>query len=235
MGQFTSLLKRLSSFLPKRYQQELKRLHFARRIRAGMFRTEEPEFTRLGEWVKNGDWVLDVGANVGHYAARLSDLVGSSGRVFAFEPVPDTFELLSANIARLRYQNVTLLNVAASEFADIVGVHIPQFDTGIDNYYMAQLTREKMELSVFCMPVDAVQIPSPVKFAKIDVEGHELSVLKGMEKMLKRDHPVLVVEGVSDAVLSYLTALGYSFRQEIGSPNRVYLHETCLSIPGAAS
>lgn len=44
-----------------------------------------------------GDWALDIGANVGHYTKRMSDLAGPEGRVIAFEPVPDTFAVLCAN------------------------------------------------------------------------------------------------------------------------------------------
>ena len=40
----------------------------------------EPEYGCLGDWIAEGDWVVDVGANVGHYTVRLSQLVGVSGR-----------------------------------------------------------------------------------------------------------------------------------------------------------
>jgi FkbM family methyltransferase len=75
--------------------------------------------------VKPGDWVLDVRANVGHYSHRLSDLVGPAGRIFAFEPVRETFELLTANVARFAHANVTLLNVTASDTARTVGMTAP--------------------------------------------------------------------------------------------------------------
>ena len=61
-----TLLKRASSRLPLRLQQELKRLHFRRQIRKGTFETDEAEYAKLAQWVKAGDWVLDVGANHRH-------------------------------------------------------------------------------------------------------------------------------------------------------------------------
>src|SRR6516162_3358285 len=104
------LLKKLASKFPSRVQQELKRWHFWRQLHFGTFATSEPEYARLPSWVGEGDWVVDVGANVGHYTIRLSQLVGKSGRVFAFEPVPENFELLVSNVSTVCVQNVTLFN-----------------------------------------------------------------------------------------------------------------------------
>jgi FkbM family methyltransferase len=215
-------LKRLASRLPLRHQQWLKRIHFGRQIRKGTFKTGEREFARLAEWVGDGDWVLDIGANVGHYTGRLSELVGASGRVIAFEPVPQTFELLAANAALFPSRNVTLLNVAASETTEVVGISIPMFETGLENYYVAHLVREGAELQVLCLTVDSLNIPRPVSLSKIDVEGHELSVLKGMENLIRRDYPVLIVEGRDAEVASYLESFGYVFEEAEGSPNRVF-------------
>ena len=138
-----TLLKRAASHLPPRFQQELKRLHFGNQIRKGNFQTDEAEYGKLGQWVKPGDWVLDVGANVGHYSRKFSELVGRNGRVFSFEPVPQTFEILAANMACCPVSNVTLLNVAASDGMGTVGMSIPSFDTGLQNFYMATVTETR--------------------------------------------------------------------------------------------
>jgi FkbM family methyltransferase len=217
-----SLLKRIASQLPNPLQQEMKRMRFARQLSKNTFTTEEPEFKRLSEWVGAGDWVLDIGANVGHYACRLSELVGLNGRVFAFEPMPATFELLAANAARFQHPNVTLLNVAASDTSGIVGMQVPHFDSGLSNYYMANISSTEADMSVVCMEIDALRITHPVRFAKLDVEGHELSALKGMRAVLERFHPVMIIEGASQEVADYLTQFGYSFKYEKGSPNRVF-------------
>lgn len=216
------VLKRLVSHLPLRCQQELKRIYFGIKIGKKSFKTNEKEFARLNEWVHVGDWVMDIGASIGHYSARLSEIVGTSGRVFAFEPVPETFELLSANMARYPYRNITLLNIAASETTGIIGINIPMWDTGLKNYYEAHVTNEETELSVVCMPVDSLSVPNPITLIKIDVEGHELSVLKGMQNLLKRDHPVLIVEGRSAEVAQYLESFGYKFEEAADSANRVF-------------
>ncbi len=192
------ILKRLVGRLPLAYQQELKRLWWGHHVRKGTFRGDDPEFSRLHEWVKPGDWVLDVGANVGHYAARLSELVGALGRVLAFEPIPETFELLATNMARLPYRNVTLFNAAVSDRANVVGMTVPVFQTGLGNFYMARVTASASD---------------------------ELQVLEGMTRILRRDHPVLIVEGQAPEVQALLDEFGYGYRDLPDSPNRVFLHE----------
>ena len=217
-----SWLKSLSSRLPLRTQQKLKRWHFAHQLRNERFITWEPEYGRLDDWVAPGDWVIDVGANVGHYAVRLSRLVGPSGRVMAFEPVPETFEILASLISAAGAHNVSLFNIAASTEIAVAGVSLPRFASGLTNYYMASLTPGGGEFNVLTLPLDSLMPPKRVSLVKIDVEGHELQALKGMQALLRRDRPRLIVEGGSADVATFLTDLGYRFFELAGSPNRVF-------------
>lgn len=216
------MLKRVAARLPSRAQNELKRLQFRREIRSGRFFTDEREYAMLERWVSDGDWVLDVGANIGHYTARLSSLVGSRGRVLAFEPVPATFELLAANVACLPLRNVTLLNVAASDETGTVGMDIPKFDSGLDNYYMAHLTNDEGGLQVLTLPVDQIGIPGKVTFVKIDAEGHDLQVIRGMKKLIEKDRPVIVTEGNEAGIGEFLGELDYSGQRLQGSSNEIF-------------
>ena len=90
-----SIWKSAAAKLPTRWQRELRRVHFSRQIARGKFRSEEPEYFLLSSLLKKGEWAIDIGANVGHYTARFSELVGPEGRVIAFEPVPETFAILA--------------------------------------------------------------------------------------------------------------------------------------------
>ena len=74
-------------------------------------------FTNCSDLVQMGDLVLDVGANVGQYTLRLSELVGGEGGVIAFKPIVETAEILAAMARRARYRNITLFNIAVSERA----------------------------------------------------------------------------------------------------------------------
>ena len=209
-------LKRLSSALPLRTQQGLKRFHFAHQNRSGRFATAEPEYARLGEGVAAGDWVIDVGANVGHYTARLSQRVGPTGRVLAFEPVPETFELLAANMAVAGARNVSLFSAAASTQISLAGMRLPQFSSGLTDDDMASITLGDGEFKVLTLPLDSVMPSAHIALVKIDVQGHDLQAL------LQRDLPRLIVEGTSPEVETFLRDLGYTFTELPGSPNRLF-------------
>lgn len=214
--------KKIAGRLPIQWQQWLKRLYFANQIRNGKFETDEKEFELLHRWIGEGDWVIDVGANVGHYTCKFSRIVGHTGRVFSLEPVPRTFELLASNVAMLPVGNVTLINAAASDENIIVGMEIPKFDTGLKNYYQAHISDSNATTRVYCLSIDSLNLPAPVKLVKIDAEGHELSVLRGMQRLLSRDHPLLIVEDSSQKLVTYLGEQGYSQNKIPGSSNLIF-------------
>jgi hypothetical protein len=84
-------MKMLAARVPIFIQRELKRFRHCRQILLDTFVTTEPEYKILDAIVKPRAWVIDIGANVGHYTKRFSDLVGPEGRVIALEPVSETF------------------------------------------------------------------------------------------------------------------------------------------------
>ena len=65
-------------------------------IRDGIWEKEETEFVK--SYIKRNWVVLDIGANIGYFTLIFSKLVGKNGKVFAFEPDPDNFEILKRNI-----------------------------------------------------------------------------------------------------------------------------------------
>src|SRR6185369_17017955 len=130
-----SFLKTFAARIPISWQLEIRRHLYRRQIRRGVFVTDEPEYALLSSFLSEGDWAIDIGANIGHYTKGISDLVGARGRVIAFEPVADTFALLAANARNYRYQNVTLLNAAASDKTGITGISVPRLTNGLNNYY----------------------------------------------------------------------------------------------------
>jgi FkbM family methyltransferase len=213
-----SLLKRIAALLPASWQHDLRRRHYQREIRLGRFFTDEKEYGLLDGLIGDGDWVLDIGANVGHYTMRMSELVGPTGRVIALEPVPDTFSLLAANARLFAHANVSLLNAAASDGLAIARMQIPRFTDGRTNFYEARLSADPGGLAVVTLPVDALPLPR-ITLAKIDVEGHELPALRGMQGLLKRDHPLLIVETSAQATTAFLDGLGYAVERLPGSSN----------------
>lgn len=218
-----ALAKKILASSPSSVQQELKRLHFRRLIRRDKFVPEEAEMRVISELVQPGSWVIDVGANVGHYTLHLAACAGPGGRVFAFEPLLEAFALLTANVQASGFNNVTLINAAASSAVGEAKMSVPKFQaSGMDNLYRAHLSSSG-DHSIFCVPLDAVPIEKPVRLIKIDAEGHDLQVLMGAEALIGKYQPILVVEAaVTGPIADWLTAHGYSISKAAPtSPNIV--------------
>lgn len=221
-----TLVKNLVARLPGRWQTELKRIHFGRQIGKGNFVTDEPEYKLLHNFIHPGDWVIDIGANVGHYTKRFSELVGEGGRVIAFEPVPATFALLSANVELFSHRNVSLINAAVSDKVDVVGMSIPKFETGLTNYYQAHVTSAAdSTFSVLTMSIDSLCMDDKVALVKIDAEGHEPFVLNGMRRLIAASRPVLIVETRSEELIADLMSSGYASERLQDSPNVLFTPE----------
>jgi FkbM family methyltransferase len=214
--------KRIAARLPHRWQQALKRRHFRRQMAHNAFRTDEPEWDLSSRWLAPGDWAIDVGANIGHYTKRFSDLVGPTGRVIAFEPVPATFELLSANTTQFACSNVTLMNLAASDTTQVLGMNIPHFDTGLRNYYEAAITAASAELQIMTCAIDSLGLAGPVRVLKIDAEGHDAVVVRGARNLIAANRPTIVMESGSGEVKALLESLGYRLEGVAGSSNVIY-------------
>lgn len=218
------LIKQIATLLPDRLQFELKRMYYRRQVIKDTFKTSEPEYTLLPHLITSGDWVIDIGANVGHYTKRFSDLVGPGGRVLAFEPVPATFALLAGNAQVFANPNVTLINAALSDRLDLSGIVIPQFKSGLTNYYEARISSAaNSSLSVLTIPMDLFNLNHSVALVKIDVEDHEFFVLSGMQQLLKNYHPVLIVETGSAKVIEFLSEMGYIANKLPDSPNILFV------------
>lgn len=173
--------------------------------------------------VREGDFVIDVGANVGTYTKLLSTLVGPSGSVWAFEPLPENHSVLAFITRRLGLSNVTLWSCALSESSGRSRMEIPSFARGESLYDARLASSAESTLRTVEVPLATLDSLLPVSgttvgFMKIDVEGHELQCLKGSLQTLRRHRPALLIESLdhpaidgslSKCVVQFLCAEGY--------------------------
>ena len=190
------------------------------RRRAG----EELEMRPLASFIAPGDCVVDIGANVGFYTVRLSEAVGPRGTVHAFEPVPETFVILSDVVRRLPLSNVVLHASALADHSGTADMVVPEEAGGADNLYLAHLVGEATPTGrrarVETVTLDELRrsgLPR-ISFVKCDVEGAELLVLHGAREVLRRDRPVVLCEVCVHAkrfqttpgdVFSFMQSMGY--------------------------
>jgi len=166
-----------------------------------------------------GDVVVDVGAHVGKYAIPSAKLVGSEGVVFAFEPGIEVYKALQNNININNLSNVIPLNLAAH-------------DQNKDVLLTSSVDGSKGRP----IPVKAVTIDEvlesygidSVDYVKVDVDGDEVNVLRGMGGILQRSSPKMLVEVAysnEKEVNDFLNSMGYDGRVvEIGKDGKEYYY-----------
>jgi FkbM family methyltransferase len=142
-------------------------------------RAEDDTFIR--KLLSKGDVAVDVGANIGTTVLAASRCVGASGKVYAFEAHPRTFNYLKGNIALNKIKNVQPINTAVGNSVGTVFFS----DTKRDDMNSVVNYNSGVEVSIdkldHLIPED-----EDIALLKIDVEGYEKFVLLGAEELLER-------------------------------------------------
>jgi len=156
------------------------------------FGRQDPEIRILKRFVKPGDTVVDVGAHRGAYTWHLSRLAGSTGHVYAFEPQPELVERLRS----WNGTNVVVHAVGLSDHAGSANLTIPVWGNtsmlGHATLESAEAVEDARHLEVRTKMLDEFDL-SPT-LIKVDVEGHEVSVLRGGDHTVSSSRPVLLLE-----------------------------------------
>ena len=137
----------------------------------------------LDKWFtnKNAKVIYDIGANIGNHTVYFAK-IASEARIYSFEPFPDNFAMLSKNIVDNRIElRVQAFQTAIGHKQTSAYMKVMQDSNLGAASIVAVGTAESCEVGV--TSIDTLDLPPP-DFVKIDVEGHEVSVLKGMEKTL---------------------------------------------------
>ena len=192
-------------------------IRFRLRALKARFRDQRAEFKIIRRHLRSGDIACDIGAHKGGFVYWLSCWVGD-GRVVAFEPQPQFAERLTAVCRAIKLDNVTVEAKAVYSHSGTQDLFVP-----VGHSPGASLTHKAVEAESFAtlsVPVvaldDYFDENDRVTLLKIDVEGTELGVFKGAERILRQHAPLLVFEcenrhlgpGCVGDVFSYLNGLG---------------------------
>lgn len=178
----------------------------------------EPEVVdAVSRVVRPGMRVIDIGAHGGFYALLLAKLVGASGTVVAFEPLPANFRMLKENVAMNALSNVTIERSAVCDHSGQFELEVPDVDAGALAGPMEDSEKTKA-MTVSCVSLDDYFSLQRVQtdFIKMDVEGAEGDVLDGAKDTLMHYHPTMMIElhnvGHADKhpVALHLRQIGYT-------------------------
>jgi len=188
---------------------------------------------------KKNDVIIDIGANTGYYALRLSSLVGIDGKIIAIEPDPQTFNTLKKNCELNNILNIDFHNIAISNSNGEITFHQSVFHSGTSSLFVNKNNNSKInKLVVKTTTLDELvkEEYDEIAWIKIDVEGAELAVLKGSLSILRKTKNIIIEvhEHIlkqnnenSNEILEILETSGFKitlfneFWDEAHSPNQI--------------
>lgn len=173
------------------------------------------------KFLREGDTIIDAGANIGLLTLRAAKIVKSSGRVISIEPHPETFKWLTKNIHLNSYTNVELHNCAVGNVDGVVN---------FTNFRIKDINKVSDTEGVLRLPITTIdnltRDVSACTILKLDVEGLELPAMIGAEKMLQKTDVLMFESSPRNFLLqnytlqdifSYLESKGfyvYKIRQD---------------------
>jgi FkbM family methyltransferase len=180
-----------------RYEALRQFQRYGRRLR------KDAEHDHLASFVPIGGTCLDVGANLGSYTLQLALRVGERGRVYALEPMPDTFAGLRLASRFFGVANVHLRSLAVADSPSRQRMTVPLL-AGTPAHGRSHLigsvvgsldTRTDVEVEVTTLDAFlASEGVDHVDFVKMDVEGAELPALQGAQELVRCHRPNLLLE-----------------------------------------
>ena len=154
----------------------------------------EPFQTSLvRQYLKEGNIVLDIGANIGYYTLIFAQLVGERGKVIAFEPEPYLMNILAKNVELNGYTNISLVQKAVSNQRGTATLQLDEFANVDHRLYDASPVGTAIQVETIkiddCFPVEE----KTVDFIKMDIQGSEGRALAGMKGILERNRTLVLI------------------------------------------
>ncbi len=148
------------------------------------------EISLMRKYIQKGDTVLDIGANIGFYAELLSDFAGDKGNVYCFEPDITNFNHLKKRCATLK--NVTINNKAVADKTHHLKIYTSK-KLNVD-HRTYKPDEYDAEIDIEAVAMDDYLKGAAVNFIKMDIQGFEMSAVKGMESTLQNPNVKMLSE-----------------------------------------
>jgi len=185
--------------------------------------TWEPAETNIfKQHIKKGMTVIDAGAYIGFYSILASRLVGEAGKVYAFEPSPESLELLYKNIELNDCKNIQVLKKALSDEVRHTAFYLsPQNPSGSTMFANCSTpgSSQNPQIEVATTTLDDIIGDGKVDFIKMDIEGGEMKALKGMSNIIKNNPNLMIMVEVFP---NGLLEIGSSLEEYIGLLQRYF-------------
>lgn len=183
------------------------------------YRVDPQEIRFLQQHLQPGDGVVDVGCHKGAYLYWMRKAVGKNGRVWGFEPQRRLYEYLQREVGA--QPNVVIEHLGVSDRAGELSLQVPPSRRGTSPGASFSAPHEAVghreTVGVVRLDEYFAATSHPLRLLKIDVEGHELPLLRGAEQLLEQQRPTLLMEcenrhlteGNVFDVFAFLTQRGY--------------------------
>jgi FkbM family methyltransferase len=158
----------------------------------GVYEKSETEF--FCALCRPGMTFLDIGANVGYYTALAIGRVGEAGKIIALEPDKENFQYLQRTVAANRGSNVTCIQKAAADRNGFLTLYVSSENRGDNRLYANELSDGSYSVEV--STIDSIlddQGVSSVDLIKMDVQGFEGQVLRGMRETIRRSQGLIML------------------------------------------
>lgn len=144
-------------------------------------------------YLHNNSVVFDVGANIGYFSFLLMERLRFSGKAYLFEPVPNLASLCEATFQNTDYDATIHQFALSDEDTDLHMLVDMDGNIGWNTLIVEKKTANMKSITIHARRFDSLAIPHRPDFIKIDVEGSEYKVLRGMAKSLSAWRPLPVI------------------------------------------
>ncbi len=187
----------------------------------------EELFTRVLEGaLREGDCVLDIGANIGYYSLMEARIVGPRGKVYAIEPVPHNMKLLEDSVRLNNYDNIETFRLAIGQTDSVAKMYLSDHPNW-SSFYPPRKIMGKIDIPISSVDsfLKGKRLPDLIR---MDVEGYEYEIIIGMSGLLRSGvplrmfiefHPDIMGRQRASSFLSILKQHGFQLRKVILEPN----------------